>query len=235
MSDYKSDITDNSKAIKVMLVDDHSLMRDSLRMHLDSQADMKVIGEASNGEEAVKLATELTPDIIIMDIAMPRMSGLEATRQIKAINRNIIILVLTVHDDIEYILKILESGADGYLTKNLTGEELIDAVRLVLSGESVLSSEVMSKLLKHALRYPTKPSAVVKEGNLSVRELEILRLVAKGVSNKQIAQELNISLRTVKGHVFNIFSKLNANSRTEAVIKGLREGLISYNEIGLNN
>lgn len=233
--DYDPSTAKKSEKIKVMLVDDHSLMRDSLRMHLESQADIEVIAEASNGEEAVKLATELTPDVIIMDIAMPKLNGLEATRQIKLVNRNVVILILTVHDDIEYILRILESGADGYLTKNLPGEKLIDAVRLVFSGESVLSSGVMDKLLKHALRYPIKPSVAVIRGNLSTRELETLRLVAKGMSNKQIAQELNISMRTVKGHVFNIFSKLNANSRTEAVIIGLRSGLISYNEIELNN
>lgn len=235
VTDHDPGIAKKSKMIKIMLVDDHSLMRDSLKMHFESQDDVEVIAEAGNGEEAVKLAIELTPDVIIMDIAMPKMNGLEATRQIKAINRNIVILVLTVHDDIEYILKILESGADGYLTKNLPGEKLIDAVRLVLSGESVLSSEVLDKLLKHAIRYPIKPSEVVIGGNLSDRELQILKLLAKGISNKQIAQELDINLRTVKGHVFNIFSKLNANSRTEAVIIGLRHSLISYDEIGLNN
>ena len=220
--------------IGVMLVDDHSLMRDSLRAHLENQTDIEVIAEASNGEEAVNLATELKPEVVIIDIATPRMSGIEATREIKQKNPDICVLVLTVHDDSEYILKILEAGADGYLTKNIHGEKLAHAIRLVVARESVLSEDVMNKLLKHALRYPIRPATQLLGTKLSSRELEILGLAAKGLGNKQIAQELGLNLRTVKGHFVNIFSKLNANSRTEAVIIGLKTGLIVPKDIGLN-
>jgi DNA-binding NarL/FixJ family response regulator len=166
-----------------------------------------------------------------MDIAMPKMNGLEATRIIKKNNPQIAILVLTVHSDTEYILKILEAGAVGYLTKNILGDQLIHALRLVIDGESVLSDDVKNNLLKHALRYPIKNPIPVIGDKLSSRELEVFRLAASGMSNKQISQELNLNLRTVKSHFVNIFSKLNVGSRTEAVIIGLRTGLLNMDDI----
>lgn len=217
--------------VTVLLADDHPLMRDSMKMHLENDADIKVIAEANDGEEVVKLATELVPDIIVMDIAMPKLNGIEATRQIKAINPRIGILVLTVHSDSEYILKALEAGAAGYLTKNIAGEELIHAIRSIIAGESVLSDEVMRKLLKHALRYPIKPLLPFAKEMLTTRELEIFKLAARGMSNKQIAQDLNLNLGTVKGHLVNIFSKLNVCSRTEAVITGLRSGFFTIDDL----
>jgi two-component system, NarL family, response regulator LiaR len=226
--------TGKCEKIRVMLVDDHSLMRDSLRSHIENETDIEVIGEASNGEEAIKLATELTPDVIIMDIAMPKMNGLEATRQIKLLKPEIAVLVLTVHNDTEYILKIMEIGANGYLTKDVEGDKLAHAIRLVVSGGSVLSDSTMSKLIKHALRYPTRPSISIENTILTTRELEIFRLTARGMSNKQIAKELKLNLRTIKSHLFNIFSKLHVNSRTEAVIVGLKTGLITSDEIGFD-
>jgi DNA-binding NarL/FixJ family response regulator len=223
-----------AEKIRVMLVDDHSLMRDSLRAHLESKDDIEVVAEAGDGEEAVSLAAKLTPEVIIMDIAMPRLNGIEATRKIKARNPDVSVLVLTVHNDSEYILKILEAGADGYLTKDIHGEKLVQAIRFVTSGESVLSEDVMNKLLKHALRYPIRPANQPTGTKLSCREVEILGLAARGMGNKQIAQELDLNLRTVKGHFVNIFSKLNANSRTEAVIIGLKTGLLVPEDIGLD-
>jgi two-component system, NarL family, response regulator LiaR len=218
--------------IKVMIVDDHALMRDSLRIHLESQPDIKVVGQAGDGEEAVKLASELHPDVIIMDIAMPKMNGLEATRIIKKKDPKVAVLVLTVHDDIEYVLKILEAGAAGYLTKNILGDKLTLAVRLVVDGESVMSDEIINSLLKHALRYPLKTNVPAGSGNvLSAREREIFHLAAKGLSNKQISQQLNLNLRTVKSHLVNIFSKLKVGSRTEAVVVGLRMGLITLDDV----
>jgi len=220
--------------ISVMLVDDHSLMRDSLRSHLENETDIEVIAEAANGEEAIKVATELTPNVIIMDIAMPKMNGLEATRQIKLLKPEIAVLVLTVHNDTEYILKIMEVGANGYLTKDVEGDKLAHAIRLVVSGGSVLSDSAMNKLVKHALRYPTQIPITPENAILTTRELEIFRLAARGMSNKQIAKELKLNLRTIKSHLFNIFSKLHVSSRTEAVIVGLKTGLISSEDIGLD-
>ena len=162
---------------------------------------------------------------------MPKMTGLDATIEIKAKHPNIAVLVLTVHNDTEYILKILEAGAAGYLTKDIFHEDLIHAIRSIISGESVLSDEIMKKLLyskSHSLMKPVTPSLGVK---LSAREEEVFKLAAKGMNNKQICQQLDLNLRTVKWHLGNIFSKLNVSSRTEAVIAGLRIGLLSLDDI----
>ena len=225
-----SDQFDLNRKISVILADDHPMMRDSLRMHLESDPNIEVVAEVGDGEEAVKLAVELTPDVIVMDITMPKLNGLEATIQIKYKRPDIAVLVLTVHNDTEHILKILEAGAAGYLTKDIVGEKLVHAIYLALSGESVLSDDVMRSLLRHALRYPLTPSVPILGEKLSTREIEVLRLAAKGNNNKQISEQLDINLRTVKGHFVNIFSKLNVSSRTQAVIVGLRIGLITMND-----
>jgi two-component system, NarL family, response regulator LiaR len=217
--------------VRVMLVDDHSMMRDSLKMYLQNDPDIQVIAEASNGEEAVKLASKLVLDVIIMDIAMPIMNGLDATKKIRSTDRNIAILVLTVHNDIDYILKILEFGAAGYLTKNIRGEDLIHAVHLVASGESLFSREVTRVITEHALRYPLKTAVTNFNEKLSNREMEIFKLVAGGMSNKQIALKLDINLRTVKTHLNSIFTKLRSGSRTQAIIVGLKQGLVKLEEI----
>jgi|WetSurMetagenome_2_1015567.scaffolds.fasta_scaffold66357_2 two-component system, NarL family, response regulator LiaR len=223
--------TNLENKVRVMLVDDHSLMRNSLKMYLQNDPDIQVVAEASNGDEAVKLASKLIPDVIIMDIAMPKMNGLDATKKIKSIDRNIAILVLTVHSDIDYILKILEFGAAGYLTKNIRGEDLIHAVHLVASGESLFSKEVTRVITEQALHYPLKIAATSLNEKLSNREMEIFKLVAGGMSNKQIALKLEINLRTVKTHLCSIFTKLGVFSRTQAIIVGLKQGFVKLEEI----
>jgi DNA-binding NarL/FixJ family response regulator len=145
-----------------------------LRLHLQSESDIKIVADAFDGEEAVKMAAEHKPDLIIMDITMPKLNGLEATRRIKERNPDIEILVLTVHDDSEHILKILEAGAAGYITKTILGEKLVRAVRSIIDGDSILSDNIMDKLLKHALRYPAEESNPDLEQRLSIRELEYL-------------------------------------------------------------
>jgi DNA-binding NarL/FixJ family response regulator len=220
-----------SNNITIMLADDHPLLRQALRNVLEKQSDFKIVAEASDGEEAVRLALELCPNIVIMDINMPKLNGLEATRQIKAQKPAITVLVLTVHDDSEHILGVLEAGAAGYLTKSVFGTEVVHAIRSVVSGETVLSTEVSQQVLRHALRYSTKPIPVDVVQKLNVRELEILKQAAKGLSNKSIALELNLSLPTIKTYLSDIFSKLGANSRTEAVIIGLRSGILSMSDI----
>ena len=214
-----------------MLADDHPLLRHSIRSVLEKESDLQVIGEASDGEEAVTLAKELQPDVVLMDIGMPKLDGLEATRQIKAAHPNIAILVLTIHSDEQHIIGILQAGAAGYLTKSVFGEEVVQAVRGVVAGEMVLSPSIGQQLLKQAARYPTEPVYLEAGEKLTTRELEIIKLAARGMSNKSIAAELGLTLRTVKGHLANVFSKLNVGSRTEAVIAGLRRGFLSLDDI----
>lgn len=210
-----------------MLADDHPLLRKALRDVLEKQADFEIVAEAGDGEEAVKIATELVPDVVLMDITMPKLNGIEATRQIKAKCSNIAVLVLTVHDDSEHILGILEAGAAGYLTKRVFGEEVIHAIHSVVAGETVLSAEIFQQVLKHATRYATKPITIAVGEKLTVREIEILNWAAKGKSNKDIAAELNLSQATIKSYLSDIFAKLEVASRTEAVIIGLRVGILT--------
>ncbi len=217
--------------ITVVLADDHPLLREALRNILEKEVDFEIVGDAGDGEEAVRLATELVPCVVIMDISMPKMSGLEAIRQIKAKCPEIGILVLTVHDDSEHILGILEAGAAGYLTKAVFGKEVVQAVRAVATGETVLSSSVSQQLIKHALRHMTKPVSLDKSDRITSRELEILRLAAHGMSNRDIAERLCLSLRTVKGYLQEIFSKLSVASRTEAVIIALRSGILTLDDL----
>ncbi len=217
--------------ITIVLADDHPLLRQALRNVLEKESDFHIIAEVSDGEEAVRLATELVPNVVIMDISMPKINGLEATRQIKAKCPGIAILVLTVHDDSEHILGILEAGAAGYLAKSVFGEQVINAVRGVVAGETVLSRSVSQQVIKHALRHITKPIALDAGEKITRRELEILRLAAIGMSNKDMSQRLELSERTVKGYLAEVFSKLNVGSRTEAVITALRAGILTLDDL----
>ncbi len=228
------DTMNNAQAskINIMLVDDHPLFRQALRNILEKQADFEIVAEAANGEEAVSLAIELALDVVVMDISMPVLNGLEATRQIKAKNPAIIVLVLTVHDDSEHVIGILESGAAGYLTKSAVEEEVVSAIRSVVAGETVLSTQIFQQILKQVIKYPIKPIPLGTIDKLSKREMEILKLAARGMSNRDISLVLNLSLRTVKGYLAEIFSKLGVGSRTEAVITGLRSGIITLDDLG---
>lgn len=221
----------NRSKTRIMLADDHPLLRQALRDVLEKQPDFEVIAEASDGEEAVKLAAEMLPDVVIMDISMPTLNGLEATKQIKASNPSIAVLVLTVHSDSEHILSILQAGAGGYLTKSVYGDEVIHATRAMVSGETVLSPAVSQQILKYAFQHSSKPKNLGTGNTLSSRELEVLNLAAKGISNKDIAQRLGLSLRTVKGYLADLFLKLNVASRTEAVIIGLRKGILTLKDL----
>jgi len=220
-----------SAKTKIVLADDHPLLRKALKDLLEKETDFEITGEAGDGEEAVRLATQTTPDVVIMDISMPNLDGLQATQQIKARCPNVAVLVLTVHTDDECILEILKAGAAGYLIKSAFGEEVVQAVRAVATGEMVLSAPIGQRLLKQAARFPTRPVLLEAGEKLSARELEVLKLTARGLSNKDIALALGIKLRTVKGHLADIFSKLRVASRTEAVIAGLRAGFLSMDDI----
>jgi len=234
MTEVKSVFGSNQDKVnktRIMLADDHPLLRQALRNVLEKQPDFEVIAEANDGEEAVKLATELIPDVVIMDISMPNLNGLEATRQIKADCPTIAVLVLTVHSDNEHILGILQAGAGGYLTKSVYGDEVIHAVRALVAGETVLSPSVSRQVLKYAFQHITKPLSLDASDKLTARELEILRLAAKGISNRDIALRLDLSVRTVKGYLADIFLKLNVASRTEAVIVSLRKGILTLDDL----
>ena len=215
--------------IKVLLAEDHVIVREGTRELIQHEPDMEVIGEASDGEEAIELADKLRPDVVIMDIAMPKLNGIEATKRIKALRPTTAVLILTAYDNDQYIFALVEAGAAGYLLKNERGRELIDAVRAVYAGESVLYPTVARRILDRLIS-PTPTESQTIE-SLSERETEVLKLAAKGISNKDIAQQLFISPRTVQVHLGNIFNKLGVASRTEAVLYGLRSGWLTLEDL----
>jgi two-component system, NarL family, response regulator LiaR len=217
--------------ITILIADDHPLVREALRNLVDTQQDMTVIGEASNGEEAVKLAKALMPDVIIMDIGMPVMNGLEATRIIKKECPGIAILVLTVYTDDEHIIGILEAGAAGYLTKAVFGKDVLRAIEAIAAGEAVLTPSVLLQILGSVKSFKQNVPVQSPETNLSTREIHILKLAAKGLSNKIIATNLNLTEGTIKSYLVSIFSKINVSSRTEAVITGLKTGLVNFQDL----
>ena len=220
--------------IRILIADDHAVLREGMRNLLEKEKDFEVIGEACDGEEAVRLATDLKPDVVVMDIVMPKLSGIEATRLIKQANPSSAVLILTAYSDIRYIIGLLEAGACGYLLKSARSSEVVGAIRAVRSGESVLDPVVTRKLLQRVVGSAGGSGENQTSGQLTAREAEVLRLAAEGMSNKDIADTLFLSLRTVKAHLTNIFNKMGCGSRTDAIIKGLREGYITINDISQN-
>ena len=218
------------KKIRVLIADDHAIVREGTRRVLESESDIEVVGEAGDGEEAVSQATSLKPDVAIIDIGMPKLNGIEATKQIKTLLPATAVLILTVYDNDRYVFSLLEAGAAGYLLKNVRGSELVEAVRSVYNGESVLHPVIARKVLHRFVPSAQEAKGGVLE-SLSQRELEVLKLAAKGLSNKDIAEKLYLSARTVQTHLANIFGKLQVGSRTEAVLHGLKEGWFSLEEI----
>jgi NarL family two-component system response regulator LiaR len=216
--------------IRLMLVEDHVLVRQGTRELLDREEDLEVIAEAGDGQEAVRLVAEHCPDVILMDIAIPKLNGLEATRQIKAAHPEPAILVLTAYDDDEYIFAFLEAGAAGYLLKDVSASELIKAVRAVYAGESVLHPAVTRKVIDYFAGQHAGAAASSVPTHLTDRELEVLKLTASGMTNREIGQTLDISARTVQVHLSNVFGKLGVGSRTEAVLHAIREGWLSLED-----
>lgn len=211
--------------IRILLADDHKIVREGTRQLLERAADLRVVAEAGNGEEAVQLAAQLQPDVVVMDVHMPRCNGLDATHQIKAQFPQMAVLILSAYEDNHYVFPLLEAGANGYLLKTTGGDELIAAIRSVQRGETILDSHIAGKVVQRAT-HPTSGDTDT-HALLTPREREVLQAVAGGMSNKEVADMLFISLYTVQVHLRNIFNKLDASSRTEAVTLALSQGLIS--------
>jgi NarL family two-component system response regulator LiaR len=219
--------------IRVLLADDHVIIREGTREILEREPDLHVVAEAGDGQETVNLVAREQPDVAIVDISMPVLSGIEATKEIKRISPKTAVLVLTAYDDDEYVFAILEAGAAGYLLKNARGSELIEAVRRVYAGESVLHPTIARKVVSRVTHNDSSREESEEESieGLTDRELEVLRLAAMGLSNRQIAEDLVVSPRTVQSHMANIFGKLQVGSRTEAVMVALKRRWIRLDEI----
>lgn len=212
--------------IRILIVDDHEMVRDGLAVMLSRQDDFSVVGEAQNGLEAVEKTRELQPDVVLMDLRMPELNGVDAMRRIRNELPDLKFLVLTTYDTDEYIFDAIEAGAKGYLLKDASREELFRAVRAVYRGESLIEPGVQSRLLDRLAQLSRQATLSSSNDTLSGRETEVLQLMAHGSANKAIAAVLSISESTVKTHVSNIFQKLEVGQRTEAVTKAMSLGII---------
>src|SRR5512143_2786902 len=212
------------RSIHILIADDHPVVRDGLRAMLSTQPDFRIVGEAANGFEAVQLATRLKPDVVLLDLEMPDLDGVSALTQIRAIDPQARVIIVTAYDTDERIVQAVIAGAQGYLLKGAPREEIFRAIRVVHEGGSLLQPVVASKLMQHVSQRASQPAEM---DSLTPRELEVLSLLAQGKSNKQIAAELVISERTTKFHVSSIFSKLEATNRTEAVTIAVQRGLVT--------
>jgi len=216
------------KRIKVLLAEDHVVVREGIRELICQQQDMEVVGEAGDGEEAVQLVTQVEPDIVLMDIAMPKVNGIQAILEIKRVSSTTAVLMLSAYDYRHYITACKENGADGYLLKrNLPGAAFIDSIRMINRGEDVFDREATANILRKIAASTHKQR---ESGELAPRELEVLKLAIRGMSNKEIACELGISEQTIGTHFNNIFRKLGVGSRTQAAFYAVKEGLIDIND-----
>jgi len=219
------------KKITILLVENHVVVRESIRQFLEREANFEVVGEAGDGEEAVRMVSQLKPDVIVMDISMPKLSGIEATKQIKALQPSAAVLILTAYDYEQYIFPLLEAGAAGYLLKDVSSRELISAIQTVYRGEAVLHPAIARKVMERLRQPKLEPTGERVSDLLTERETSILKMAAKGMSNSDIAQELHLSVRTIESHLGNIFNKLGVGSRTEAVIQAMKRGWFILEEL----
>lgn len=215
----------NEKPLRLLLVDDHPIVRTGLRMLFQSEPDMQVVGEAGGGAEAIVAVQKLHPDVVIMDVAMPGMTGIEATRQIKANSPETAVLALTMHEDEQYFFAMLNAGASGYIPKRAAPDDLVAAIRVVAEGNVFLYSSLARFLMKDIVEQKLAPAAEGGDG-LTTREIEVLTLIAEGRTSREIAEELVISVKTVERHRENIMNKLDIHSRVELVKYAIKRGLI---------
>ena len=211
--------------IRVLLADDHTILRDGIRALLDDQADIEVIGEAEDGLSTVKMVAKLKPDVVIMDIAMPMLNGLEATRQIQRDYPQVKVLILTMHENEEYIRQVLAAGALGYVLKDAAAHDLLGAIRAVHRGEAVLSPAITRLVIEDYLRWGDIRPADISNG-LTPREREILQLIAEGYTNKEIAEILSLSVKTIQSHRGNLMSKLDLHDRGELIKYAIQKKII---------
>jgi two-component system NarL family response regulator len=216
------------ESLRVLIVDDHGLFRKGLQMVLQQEPDLEVVGEGADGQEAVEKAQELMPDVVLMDVRMPKRGGIEATQQIKELLPHAKILMLTISDEEADLYDAIKAGAAGYLLKEIPSEEVADAIRGVWAGQSRISPSMAAKLLTEfqAMSKRAEERSQLPSPKLTEREMEVLRLVAKGLNNRDIAKDLFISENTVKNHIRNILEKLQLHSRMEAVVYAVREKLL---------
>jgi two-component system, NarL family, response regulator LiaR len=220
-----------TEKIRVIIADDHEVVREGTRALLEREPDIEVVGEASDGEETVRLIESQKPDVAVLDISMPKLNGIEVTRLIKPVNPSVAVLILTVYDNDEYVFAMLEAGAAGYLLKSVHGREIVDAIRAVYAGESVLHPSIARKVIQRAILSSVSPTNAGSNLELTNREREVIKMAARGMTNKQIADSLCLSIRTVQGHINGIFHKLGVGSRTEAIFQSVKRGWLSFDDI----
>jgi NarL family two-component system response regulator LiaR len=215
-----------SEQITVMIVDDHEMVRKGAKGYLEVQPEIEVVAEAESGEDAVRFAREYVPDVVLMDLVMPGMDGVEATRKVKDVSPRTQIIVLTSYHQDEHIFPALQAGAISYLLKDVKAKELVEAIHRAAKGEATLHPRVAARVIKQFGTRESQRSVLFTE--LTEREMEVLKLIAKGYTNKSIAEDLVISIGTVKGHVSNILSKLHLADRTQAAVYAWQEGIMRY-------
>jgi DNA-binding NarL/FixJ family response regulator len=212
-------------AIRVVLIDDHTVLRDGLKLLLSLEPDIRVVGEAGNGTQGIAVAEQTAPNVVVTDVGLPDVDGVEVTRRLRENLPQTRVLVLTVHDEDHYVFTLIQAGASGYLLKNAAGDDLVNAIRTVVAGKPWLQPEIAQRLMTFAGGRPAAPKTGLDSliEPLTSRELEVLRLLAGAASNREIAQRLNISPRTVETHLANIYGKLGVRGRTEAMLWAIRE------------
>lgn len=220
-------------SVRILVADDHALLRQGIKNVLELEPDFEVVAEAGDGEEAVKKAGEIRPDIALIDINMPRLNGLEATKRIQELYPDIKVVVLTIHDDESYVVEVVKAGAAGYLLKDVEPGMLIKAIQTVNEGESFIYPTLAKKLFGEITRMEDErkhgPASILQRGRderLTLRELEVLQLIAKGLSNQEIANQLFLSEKTVKNHLTNIFRKIDVADRTQAVLFAIKHKIV---------
>ena len=220
--------------IRILIADDHALLRQGIKNALSLEADLEVIGEASNGEEVLNQVAHLKPDIVLLDINMPKGNGLEITRQLAANFPSVRCIILTIHDDEYYVLEVIKAGASGYLLKEVEAAMLIEAIRVVHAGESfiypTLAKKLFTQISRQEKEQPSEQAVTPRrrhEGQLTYREIEVLQLMAQGLSNQDMASRLFLSEKTVKNHLTNIFRKIHVTDRTQAVIYAIKHKIVT--------
>lgn len=213
--------------INVLIADDQAMVRSGLRLILESEADIAVVAEAENGQEAIRLARRERPDVVLMDVRMPVLDGLEATRQITETLEDTRVIVLTTFDLDDYVYGALRAGAAGFLLKDADGDQLVEAVRIIAAGDGIIAPSITSRLIAEFANRPQTTNRATGLDDLTEREVDVLRLVAKAMSNSEIAEELFVSETTVKTHVSHILTKLQLRDRVQAVVVAYESGLIT--------